>query len=1251
MTDETVALSHIILENNDDIEVKYVYHLSDIHIRNTASQYVEYCEIFEQTFVKMKSLIGDNKHISIIVVTGDIIHTKLQLSPYAVKLLYKFLNGLLELATVILIAGNHDCNLSNKDMMDSLTPIVDILSDKIRINKNTNNLYYPKKSGFYRYHNLVFGISSLLDGQLVKTKFLNKSFFKAINQKRKYKIALFHGSINGSSTESGYQLINEHINTSDFDGYDYVLLGDIHKYQFMNNEKTMAYAGSLIQQNHGESIDNHGVLRWNLFENKHRLYEISNDYGYCLVNIVNGVAIDTYVPPKSHIRFNLENTSHDQYKLVREFFHKKYKDCKLEPMRNLQIIVHSNSINDYLYENGIINNIKDDKMHIDKIKKYLTKKNTNKNVMESLIKLHKKMYTQHITEKNNNEIDISTTQSWQILEIKFSNMMSYGENNIITFEPYLPNKIIGILASNGSGKSSILDIILFCLFDKQTRGERRDIVNKNKCNIECSIKFKVGNKMFLIIRKGKLTKMSVKIDADFYSIYVDENNKEILETLNGTDKKDTQKKISAIIGTYEDYVRSCIRLQSSGDKYNFIDMTQTKRKEYLQDILKFNIFENLYAHSTNKITKLKAHRKLLDNLLKEEENNMPTIQNKIKDTKNTIKCLMHKKHNLGELYKLYGRQDKPVFTEFGDFSKYEIDFNRSHDEIEEDFNKLIDSVKKKLHKIPNKNHIIKKISDELKLSYDELEFLKDENEVFKSKLVKIPAECFNVDIKELTHKQKNIKETINTNTELLTKINIFEDDDVDKQCNIIRDEIKNLQESIQQCETNNKNVNKDVLQNTIENRILFAKHTKSIVHKLEGIIDEDMTDDVNKIIKNIIDDNNKWLNDNEDYIDNLKKKIDDKEIDVNTLCTKLKKKKKNLQNIMQLSDKNNLLNDMLSHVNNSIKQYNMYLTNEKNNKIIEEKINNNVAKQQELKIKIAECEQILADYNDNISDKNKLRDELGMLEKNYLLLIKWEILYGHYLNHENERKQLKMSINDIVEECREHEMKLKNLNKDLDKCLKLDKKHSDILNELTLFNEYRKLVGNTGLPYDMLKGSLPLISGEVNKVLSKITNFCVEFVGIDENDTKEKNQKLLYSVNINIHYPHKEPCKIELACGFERFIIDLAIRIALSRLSLVAKPNFLIIDEGWSCIDSENLSNIKDVMDYIKTLYDHVIIISHLDELKDGVDYAITIDKKDNNSHVDNRKSRPQRIKLDGTINYNRASTKKNKNNVQYVEV
>jgi DNA repair exonuclease SbcCD ATPase subunit len=55
-------------------------------------------------------------------------------------------------------------------------------------------------------------------------------------------------------------------------------------------------------------------------------------------------------------------------------------------------------------------------------------------------------------------------------------MFAYGNNNIIDFTSW--NGVVGIFGQNYSGKSSLLDIILFCLFDKTNKSSKGiDILN------------------------------------------------------------------------------------------------------------------------------------------------------------------------------------------------------------------------------------------------------------------------------------------------------------------------------------------------------------------------------------------------------------------------------------------------------------------------------------------------------------------------------------------------------------------------------------------------------------------------------------------------------------------------------------------------------------------------------------------------------------------------------------------------------
>src|SRR4051794_39088254 len=72
------STSFIKLKDDGKTEIAYVYHISDIHIRNT-QRHTEYKEVFERTYQKLRTLVGSNKKKSLIVLTGDIMHTKTEL--------------------------------------------------------------------------------------------------------------------------------------------------------------------------------------------------------------------------------------------------------------------------------------------------------------------------------------------------------------------------------------------------------------------------------------------------------------------------------------------------------------------------------------------------------------------------------------------------------------------------------------------------------------------------------------------------------------------------------------------------------------------------------------------------------------------------------------------------------------------------------------------------------------------------------------------------------------------------------------------------------------------------------------------------------------------------------------------------------------------------------------------------------------------------------------------------------------------
>ena len=84
----------------------------------------------------------------------------------------------------------------------------------------------------------------------------------------------------------------------------------------------------------------------------------------------------------------------------------------------------------------------------------------------------------------------------------------------------------------------------------------------------------------------------------------------------------------------------------------------------------------------------------------------------------------------------------------------------------------------------------------------------------------------------------------------------------------------------------------------------------------------------------------------------------------------------------------------------------------------------------------------------------------------------------------------------------------------------------------------------------------------------------------------------------------------------EKFISGLAIRVALINVCNLPRPNFLVVDEGFGTLDSDNLQSIFMMFDYLKTQFDFINIISHLDAMRDIVDTLVEIKKVDGFSQI-----------------------------------
>jgi hypothetical protein len=195
--------------------INRLVHFSDLHIR-LFKDHDLYRGILETALKEWATLQPDR-----IVFTGDLVHSKNQMTPELVEFVAWVLSECAKIAKTIVIIGNHDFLESNNTRLDALTPIIDSL--------NNENIVYLKNRGVYEDDNINWCVYSLMDHNIPPD----------IPQNSRINIGLFHGPINGLKTDLGFSFGEESFDSSKFNGLQISLCGDIHKRQIIYTESTI----------------------------------------------------------------------------------------------------------------------------------------------------------------------------------------------------------------------------------------------------------------------------------------------------------------------------------------------------------------------------------------------------------------------------------------------------------------------------------------------------------------------------------------------------------------------------------------------------------------------------------------------------------------------------------------------------------------------------------------------------------------------------------------------------------------------------------------------------------------------------------------------------------------------------------------------------------------------------------------------------------------------------------------------------
>jgi len=1038
-----------------------IAHIADTHIKNLKFHY-EYKIVFDQLYETLR-----NENVDYIVHCGDIAHTKTQISPEFVELCSDFFANLAKIAPTYIILGNHDGNLKNSTRQDALTPIVKAL--------NLPDLHLLKNAGEVLVGpDIAFNVLSVFDEE----NWVMPSDPERIN------IALYHGSVSGVKTDTGWVMTHGDHDVGIFGGHDFAMLGDIHKTnQVLDDEGRVRYPGSTVQQNHGETNDK-GFLIWEI-EDKDT-FRVSH---HVLLNPKPFVTIE--LTPKGRMPRGTTIPEGARLRLVSN------NNLPLDVMRKAVEVAKGRFnpesitfLNRAAGERGTVEigktfkveNLRDKGVQENLIREYLTDYEPSEKILEQVFDLNRK-YNSQIEETE----EIARNINWNLNKFEWDNLFNYGKDNSIDFSNL--NGIVGIFGKNFSGKSSIIDGFLYTMFNTTSKNERKNynIINQHRKDCRGLVELQIGDKVYSIERTSEkyvkklkgIVSNEAKTNLEFSGVDPDIGES---VSLNGLSRIETDAQIRKRFGTVEDFLLTS--MSSQLDNLSFIKEGSTRRKEILAKFLDLEIFERKFKLAHEDSVDLKAILRRLgdtnyDNDIAIAEFQRDEAEKELKKEIATSDQLRH------------------------DLSLAETEYSSLTEQIDS-----IPAERLNIKALLETRASLENKIEETNLNITEL---KEENIGYDKKLKEYDDFLTTIDIEVLLDQKKEFDEFKKNYDDTVTRARLLDNEyrTMSKKISLL-DEVP-CGNKYPMCQfirdAHLATVEIPSLKIDIIDKIEEAKKYKTKVVSIDSGELIELIDKYNGII---IQKNNFEI-----------EKRDNK-VSIEKLYAKIK----------------NYKNDL-------------FITNEK------------VGLYEEKKELIQNMEKLLATRSSVQVKVESTQDSLLVREE--------------YINQHHHTIG---SLEQKVESLKEKKRELRNIQE-----------------EYAAYDLFMRCTHSNGIAYDIIKKRLPVINQEIAKIISNIVDFEVFF--------QEDGRKL----DILIKHPRHEARPIEMGSGAEKTIAAMGIRLALLNVSNLPKGNIFILDEPGTALDAENMEGFIRILQLIKMYFKTVILISHLDSLKDVVDMEITIDK------------------------------------------
>ncbi len=842
-------------------------------------------------------------------------------------------------------------------------------------------------------------------------------------------------------------------------------------------------------------------------------------------------------------------------------------------------------------------------------------------------------------------------------KLKIKNFLPYGEQEeSLDFRNF---QIASLTGPNGAGKSSLLEAITWVLWGEARAKDEADLIHSGAKEMEVELEFSVNDENYRVFRKKGIKKTVLHLEhlekGEFYDITEDSS-------------KATQNKLVGDIlkMPYTVFINSAFLRQGKADEFTV--KSPVERKKILGEILGLDYYNQLVEKIRARLRQNKIETESFKTILKEKERDLAAEENLKKqavELKTKVEKLKSDKERITQDLEKFQQKQSRLLADSEALKEKQLRLEQMKEEIEQNQKRLI-----KIQENLGKYQAIIKDKEEIETNYHKWEQAEKENQSFTEKLERQ---------RQLENKRSEIEERINSEKHKLemgqaklesqiteiekaqgekseleaeqekTKLELAKLAKQKEEKIKLEKQIYQFEKQITAFETGNNHLRQNWKENKEKLTLISSAEAKCPLcqqklttqhrEEISGKIERELSEQENQGIIN-------------------KQKIEEKEAEIAKLKIKVNELERLLlaeevieqklgeldSRLRQITEKENTLKDLKQQLQTVLNQVSQKTFSPLDQEILnktEEEIQtlhydpeqHKIIQTELAKLKLfGERKHHLDNARENFEreteELNNLKAKINKQQKEETDLI---------AAHQKTTSNLKdlSQINNLVDDLKQENLKFEGLfqaeqqnfsrveaklaqcneaRQYIDKYLKTVRQIETNSKDLILLEH---AFGKDGIQAMIIENAIPEIENEANLILDRMTGgeMHVEL----ETQKEKKTGGVKESLEIRIT-DKLGPRLYELFSGGESFRINFAIRIALSKLlskRANAKLQFLVIDEGFGTQDKSGRENLITAINSIRSDFDKILVISHLQEVKEEFPTHIEVNKDESGSHIE----------------------------------